>query len=193
MLIAAALCFVAFVALTALVMKDTAHVRRFDERVEHFFAPLHTPAWSAFWNVVTFLGSFAIIVLFSLLFAAAGRFDLALLIRGGIAVLGSAIVVQAIKLILARERPAGLAWLPEEPEWSYPSGHAAAALSLYGFLAVLLSGVEAPLITLSVLVVILFVGISRVALSVHYASDVIGGFLAGAFFLLLSFSVPIPF
>jgi undecaprenyl-diphosphatase len=44
-----------------------------------------------------------------------------------------------------------------------------------------------PLATLACVILILLIGISRVVLSVHYASDVIGGYLLAATFLCIAF------
>lgn len=72
---------------------------------------------------------------------------------------------------------------PESP--SFPSGHALTAMVVYGTLAYLVARREptpgqrrATLAAAGALVAV--TGLSRVYLGVHYPSDVLGGFLAGA-------------
>lgn len=98
----------------------------------------------------------------------------------------------ALKLIFGRERPAG-EHLVIAKGLSFPSGHAMVSIAFYGFLVYLIatgsqnrwSRVVAALIS----IFILFIGISRIYLNVHYASDVIGGFLFGALVLLIFINI----
>lgn len=75
---------------------------------------------------------------------------------------------------------------------SFPSGHATGAMAVYGFIAYLIardvSGLRARFeVVYWAAVVIALVGLSRLYLSVHYASDVATGFLVGGFWLLVGF------
>lgn len=85
--------------------------------------------------------------------------------------------VQLLKRTITRPRPrlpVGYASLIEAPDrFSFPSGHAAASLSLALPLAAVL---PLPLASL-VLVVAALVGISRCYLGVHYPGDVLTGWL----------------
>ncbi len=92
-----------------------------------------------------------------------------------------------IKFIIARPRPQILR-LVQESGYSFPSGHAMVAMGFYGFLIYLIymniknKKIKYPLIIfLSIL--ILLIGISRIYLGVHYATDVIGGFVIGIIYL----------
>lgn len=75
--------------------------------------------------------------------------------------------------------------------FSFPSGHAMAALSLYGIIGFLLwrhipkqSG-RIALITLKA-IFILIIGTSRIYLGVHYPSDIVGAYLISGFWLMLT-------
>jgi undecaprenyl-diphosphatase len=187
MLLAAIFAF-AFVALTVVVFEAPEALRRFDARRERLAAPLRTRGWSLFFSVITFFGDVSGIALASLITAMAYGFDMRVVILGTFAVGGSAFVAQIVKVLLARARPEKLAWRNEEFGYSYPSGNATAAVSLYGLVAVL-SFASMPGLALIFIFLILGIGFSRLALSVHYASDVLGGYLLGAAFLALAFAL----
>lgn len=94
-----------------------------------------------------------------------------------------------IKLIVARERPSVLRLVSEEG-YSFPSGHAMVSMGFYGFLIYLSykniksRKIKIPLIIL-LSMLILLIGISRIYLGVHYATDVIGGFIIGILYLVM--------
>ncbi|MBX6395022.1 MAG: phosphatase PAP2 family protein [Alicyclobacillaceae bacterium] len=72
--------------------------------------------------------------------------------------------------------------------YSFPSGHAMEAFVLYGTLGILLwSYVQSPAVKMVLILVlaavVIAVGISRVYLGVHYPTDVLGGYMAGAAWL----------
>ncbi|MDZ4805981.1 MAG: phosphatase PAP2 family protein [Candidatus Eisenbacteria bacterium] len=77
---------------------------------------------------------------------------------------------------------------------SFPSGHAMTATMLYGFMAFVIwvhagRGMPGTIATLALVLTILGVGLSRIYLGVHWFSDVMGGWTAGIFFLLIMASL----
>lgn len=89
----------------------------------------------------------------------------------------------ALKLIFKRERPSILP-LVHENTFSYPSGHAMVSICFYGFLAYLiirnLNNRLLKIISVTIIAAIIIgVGISRIYLGVHYASDVLAGYAFG--------------
>ena len=82
---------------------------------------------------------------------------------------GSLALNQSLKLIFHRPRPQ-LAWAHIQPDYSFPSGHAMNSLVLYVALA---------------LIVWALWGRRAGLLGYHYFTDVVGGFLAGAAWLLI--------
>jgi undecaprenyl-diphosphatase len=102
------------------------------------------------------------------------------------------LITNTLKLIIARSRPA--AELVEiylsHRTTSFPSGHVVSYLSLYGFLFYLVyvrmprSRLRAFLLTILGALLSL-VGLSRIYLGAHWASDVIGGYCLGSCWLML--------
>ena len=87
---------------------------------------------------------------------------------------------QILKNIFDRPRPEGLR-LIQETGYSFPSGHSMVSMAFYGFLIyIIYKKVKNPYLKwgsmLLLLSLIVAIGISRIYLGVHYASDVIGGF-----------------
>lgn len=83
--------------------------------------------------------------------------------------------VEVLKRVFTRERPqmgTGMAWLVTVPDrFSFPSGHATAALSVALPVALALSPAPAA----AVVAIALLVGLSRCYLGVHYPGDVAAG------------------
>ncbi|KQL53795.1 phosphatidylglycerophosphatase [Heyndrickxia shackletonii] len=96
---------------------------------------------------------------------------------------------QILKLIFKRARP-DIQPIIAESGYSFPSGHSMGSMILYGSLAFILfkayNRMWAKILGVVVGVVLVFIiGISRIYLGVHYPSDVLGGYLAGAFWILI--------
>jgi len=102
---------------------------------------------------------------------------------------GSEIFTSAGKFIFHRARP-DVAIYPEN-SFSFPSGHATIAIAFYGFLAYMLiknSRLWKRKINIffASFILIILIGFSRLYLGVHYVSDVWGGYLAGAIWLIIA-------
>ena len=105
-----------------------------------------------------------------------------------ISVSGSAITVFILKNIFGKARPAEASYF--EPTFSMPSGHAAIAVALYGFILYIIwkhdkHRLKNPFI-IFLFVLIILIGFSRLYLGVHYLSDVLVGYLIGFLWLLIS-------
>ena len=104
--------------------------------------------------------------------------------------LGIAAILNIIlKSIIQRPRPIGHR-LIDESGYSFPSGHSMVSMAFYGYLLYLIvkNVKNKYLRTISsciLLLLILFIGLSRIYLGVHYTSDVIGGFIVAILYLLL--------
>jgi undecaprenyl-diphosphatase len=104
---------------------------------------------------------------------------------GALTILAASIGNSLLKLTVARARPDLLDPIVQEHGFSFPSGHSALGMVAYGVLAVIVARSALPhaarfgiLAGLGVLVGL--IGMSRVWLGVHYPTDVLAGWTAGA-------------
>lgn len=179
--------------LVVAVLVETGHTRRFDEwgvralRSAHDPAALVGPAWvEEVARDLTALGGYALLVLFTL--AGAGYLWLARKSRAGlvltVTVLGALVLNQVLKNLYDRPRPALVPHLSDVRSPSFPSGHSMLSAVVYLTLAAQLAQVvpRRSHKVYFVLLALLFtglVGLSRVALGVHWPTDVLAGWSAG--------------
>lgn len=99
------------------------------------------------------------------------------------------VLVRVLKAHFERTRPLHEHTLTDSSGWSFPSGHAAGSMLVYGMLAYMLVRHTPRVwhipIALSAVLLISFVGFSRVILQVHYVSDVLAGFTVAATWIAL--------
>jgi len=105
-----------------------------------------------------------------------------------VSVMGTIAVVFPLKELIARARPDAMYGAYIESGFSLPSGHAAFSLALYGFMAYI-AWQHLPRWRVHILaclgILIALVGFSRLYLGLHFASDVLAGYLIAGTFLSL--------
>ena len=137
------------------------------------------------------VGATVVAVSATLVLAARRRWSLALFV--GLSGAVGVVLVEVGKRAAGRLRPDGAeAFIDSGLDRSFPSGHAAAGIYVYGSIAVLLILVGqragAALIRWSGWVLLAFgvsIGASRIVLGVHWATDVLAGWALGSAVLLL--------
>jgi undecaprenyl-diphosphatase len=161
-----------------------------DEGTLQWFEGHRTPARTEVMIEITTLGNGAVLVVLVLaccvfLWQTRHRWSVYLLILG---TLGGKILNDLLKEFFDRPRPSVVVHVDTVSSMSFPSGHAMVSLIVYGSVAYLVGRLE-PTSRLRTTtwvfaaIIILMIGISRMYLGVHYPSDVIAGFIAGAAWL----------
>lgn len=92
-----------------------------------------------------------------------------------------------LKEIFKRERPSVLRFA-EENGYSFPSSHAMVSIGYYGYIICLVykyveNKKARNVIVGLIALLILLIGISRIYLGVHYATDIIGAYIIGLVYL----------
>ncbi len=94
-----------------------------------------------------------------------------------------------LKSLVQRPRPADIA-LVAETGYSFPSGHSMLAMAFFGFFVYLIWHYERDNLqkwvwSIAFSLIIVMMGVSRIYLGVHYASDVLAGFCVSILWLVL--------
>lgn len=143
---------------------------------------------TGFYKFITFFASEIMVGLISLAFILIFKNK-----RYGVFAIVNAVNIVVLnivlKLIFMRDRPYDL-MIINESGYSFPSGHAMAALGFYGFIIYLiwhfnLSKKAKIIFTILLAILILLIGVSRIYLGVHYASDVLAGYMVSTIYLIL--------
>ncbi|MBO0961193.1 phosphatase PAP2 family protein [Neobacillus sp. MM2021_6] len=182
------ICVIGF-SLVSLLISDKKIIH-FDNRVIAFIQGQETPVLTKVMEFFTFIGSAPFVTVLIILFVfflykvLHHRSELILFMS---VIIGSAVLNGILKHIFKRVRP-DFHRLIDISGYSYPSGHAMNAFTVYVILTFLLWRHIPSKWGRSVLIVcssfmILAIGISRIYLGVHFPSDIMGGYLASGFWL----------
>lgn len=144
-------------------------------------------------KIITTLGSTIVIVTgilsVAILFKDKRYFKIFL-----IANLIGVIISSLIKFIVHRPRPTNTMPFSVETSYSFPSGHSMMSMIFYGlviyYVIKFVKNKYLRYALVGVLSLTIFaVGVSRIYLGVHYATDVVGGFVFGLVYLLVFINV----
>lgn len=135
---------------------------------------------------ITFLGSWKFILLLNVIITVYlfTRKQVKLFLIIAASSLSNLFIVEPLKLIFRETRP--LHSLIIEHSFSFPSGHAYSAATVYGLLTyILYKKYKNKFILIFGTLFILLISYSRLYLGVHYLHDVIFGIVLGLFWLSL--------
>ena len=175
-----------------LVIILTGNASVIDNNVYNFIIGFKNSSLTAVLKAVTFLASTKFIIVATLLIFAytliRKRYLLTpMVVSPIIHVLSN----QGVKHLVRRARPDKALWLVQESGFSFPSGHTMISIFFYGTIIYLVNKYDVKFktqISSVCIALMVLVGISRIYLGVHYATDVIGGYLlAGALLLGLTY------
>ena len=108
-------------------------------------------------------------------------------------ILGTVILNELLKIYFRRERPE-IYRILDAAGFSFPSGHTMMAFSLYTIIAYIVwrnmrTTLNRVLLIIFTTFMILMISTSRIYLGVHYPSDIVGGFIASAFWVSIAIAV----
>lgn len=188
---AASCCLVVFVILGYTVKFYESSLNFIDQPISQLIRAHMTDAQSAFYIGITQLGSgtaiAGLVLVVSLICWYRKYLSEALWL-----IVNSALVAGVgnylIKFAFERPRPS-VPHLVVETHFSFPSGHAMGSMLFYGTLMFILPRfISNPRLRLAGQIflglIILLVGISRIYVGVHYPTDILGGYLLGAAWIL---------
>ena len=162
----------------------------FDLSIYQFIMSIFKPtsAMTLIMKLITTLGSTIVII--------TGIACVAILIKNkkyffifAMSCLFGTILNNLLKIIIRRPRPSETMLLTSESSYSFPSGHTMISTIFYGliiyYIIKKINNKKLKNFLVGFLsLVIFFVGISRIYLGVHYATDVIAGFIIGLIYLI---------
>jgi undecaprenyl-diphosphatase len=172
---------------------DRDELSRFDERIAEWLAPHRTPTILTLANWVSHLGTIPVMaactaIIIATLFRREWR---AVAVGWLLLASGGELVEQILKRTFRRDRPSNVEQWLVAGGYSFPSGHSMGAMVGYGLMAYLvLLRVRRRWVRVAVIacasVIVAAIGFSRLVLGVHFFTDVIGGYAAGAVWLSLA-------
>lgn len=161
----------------------------FDNLIWQFFYRIRNPQLTKIMIVISHLGGEAVIisVITLVIFFLIKKHYRELFFLASLLIM-SVVISHGLKLITQRSRP-DIAPLITVNNYSFPSGHAMNSFVFYTAIAYLVfqkfRNLKLSLIISSIAgVLILLIGISRIYLGVHYATDVIAGYIMGFWWLV---------
>jgi undecaprenyl-diphosphatase len=157
----------------------------FDNNVRAAVHQYASPSLTVFMRGITLLGSMevllpAILIVLSFLLVLGKRYEAIVL---AVTMAGGVILNMVLKLSFHRARPDPFFDLATLASYAFPSGHALLALCFYGVMARILSDSlksreQRWMIWIGAVCFIGLIGLSRIYLGVHHASDVLAGYAA---------------
>ncbi|MBU6080885.1 phosphatase PAP2 family protein [Allobacillus halotolerans] len=168
-----------------------------DQMASQFVSSIQSDTLDSIFGFITELGAVwliatgSIIVGIILLFYPSNR--LWRVLYFAVTMIGISVLTSSLKELFERDRP-NLIQEYDGTGYSFPSGHSTGPMVFYGFIIYLIIRSRFPLVAKWIVGIVLgllifLIGFSRIYLGVHYASDVIGGFLLGFAWLATNIAI----
>jgi membrane-associated phospholipid phosphatase len=175
------LSFIFFINITERVLASSGN---FDTALSQFIYSIRTPTLTAIMTVITAFGDVIVLGIITLIFIVLNwKTHKREAIIFTVVLVMTFIINVALKELIARPRPS-IDPLFDMRTYSFPSGHAMSAFVFYALMARFIfyftnKSELGFILAFCSIIMIFFVGLSRVYLGVHYTSDVVAGFVGG--------------
>ncbi len=181
-----AICLIIFAIMVRFLAKDM--FTTFDNKVYDFIIQFKSDNVTKLMKFVSFLCSFWFLVLFSVIIMVVckkKKYVFFIVLN----LLLCFLLNQTMKFIFERPRPFNINLIIENG-YSFPSGHSMMSLAFYGLFIYIIWHMDKPRLeklfyVLPLILLVLLIGISRIYLGVHYASDVIAGYALSMAYLII--------
>lgn len=179
------ICLLLFIFMAYLVL--TKKTIEFDNSIYSVISKIKSPVITSVVKVITDFASERVLVLLTLLiFVLFKNKNIALITS--LNLINVLILNQTFKHVFLRPRPDEM--MIQVSGYSFPSGHSMTSLAFYGLIIYLIWKSELKknskyIITIILSLLILLIGLSRIYLKVHYASDVLAGFALATSYLII--------
>ena len=180
------LCIIIFLGLAFLLSVN--NLKGFDNYIYNIITVIKCDPITAFFKSITLLCSTWFVILLTLVIMLLSKnkkraFYIAL------NVLLCYFLNQTFKYIFARQRPIDINLISENG-YSFPSGHSMISVAYYGFIAYIVAHMRLKkktkrLYIILLMILTLLIGVSRIYLGVHYASDVLAGYALAMAYLIV--------
>lgn len=166
----------------------------FDTVIRQWVYSFRTDSLTSVLKVITYMGNWQSIAAFCLLLLVIPKTRT----RYGIPVSAAAIFItllnKGVKMIFKRPRPDVSLHLIEQGGYSFTSGHSITSMVVFGFLIFLVRKYvkdkwTADILTVLLCVPLIFIGLSRIYMGVHFPTDVLGGWCLGLAALMVMISI----
>ncbi|MCI9598499.1 MAG: phosphatase PAP2 family protein [Firmicutes bacterium] len=184
--------FVAFAVIAGFVAAQ--HTLAFDTVIRQWFYSIRSEQLTAVLKVITYMGNWQSITGLCLLLLIIPKTRT----HYGIPVSSSAFFItllnKGVKTIFKRPRPDVSLHLIEQGGYSFTSGHSITSMVVFGLLIFLVRKYvkdrrTANMLTVLLCVPLVFIGLSRIYMGVHFPTDVLGGWCLGLAVLMIIVSI----
>lgn len=156
----------------------------FDTVIRQWFYSLRSEPLTAVLKVITYMGNWQSISLLCLILLIFKSTRVNFGVPVSIVAIFVTIFNKLIKYVVQRPRPDVSLHLIEQGGFSFTSGHSITSMAVFGILIFLVrkyvtSKKKANILTAVLIIPLIFIGLSRIYMGVHYPTDVLAGWCLG--------------